>query len=124
MLKVRERVEPLLMFRLRSGSSSLLYDLWLSSEGPLFSKALAPSDLRVADFVRQGCWDVDALAHILPPEVVNHILSCGPPQSVVDDALIWKGSSLGMFSVSSAFHLLREHGASNAAYLFVNLASL
>jgi hypothetical protein len=61
---------------------------------------MAPSDLRVADFVRQGCWDVDALAHILLPEAVNHILSCKPPQSVVDAALIWKDSSLGMFSMS------------------------
>ncbi|KAG5596257.1 hypothetical protein H5410_037489 [Solanum commersonii] len=81
------------------------FDDWMGS-GALSNILSPPSHYnkdKVKDFIHEGEWDFDKLSDILPPQVVNQIVSSPIGDSNHSDYVIWIPSEDGHFTTKSAY---------------------
>lgn len=106
-----DMLETNLSWRVGNGQQIRFWiDEWVPSQGKLIDLAMHQVDegmkkARVAEFINQhGMWDMDKLRFWLPSDVCDRIRAIIPPSNLnPNDAMSWKGSSDGSFSVSSAY---------------------
>lgn len=96
--------------QLGNGSSSLWYSNWLDS-GRLCDRIdfvhISDTTLTVASLWKDGSWNFDLLATILPPDLVAGISSVKVPHTcTVPYAIRWRHSPNGNYTPSSAYHSL------------------
>ena len=78
-------------------------------------------DLLVATLIddQRGEWDLDALQSTLMSKDVKYVLSIALSLTLLEDRLIWALSSLGKFTVKSAYRLAlderTDHGAEESS---------
>lgn len=106
--------------RWRIGSNSLLNfwtDAWLP-EGPLASCMQeqvpeASRHLRIVDFLHEeGTWNLQTLNEHLPHHLVEVVRTIPVPVTIqIPDEVYWGLSTTGLFTVKSAFDLLRNEKA-------------
>lgn len=85
-----------------SGNSSFWHDNWLGS-GRLCQQVEIFQEQPVADFVVQGCWDVQRLSKVLPTHYVQRVLEVAPPSSDQGDKMVLAPSTSREFSIASAY---------------------
>lgn len=112
MIWARDIAKDHIKWNINSGNSNFWWDSW-SSLGPL---AKIPQvnfegnmeNCHVKDFIRDGTWDEDKLAAILPRQIILYIIDTeiGDP-NLIDDA-IWNCSEDGQYSNKSAWHITRQ----------------
>ena len=84
--------------------------------GPLAQQATGPlPNLCVKDFFVENKWDVDSLNAVLPHNLVQDVLTLHFDNSIPDKPL-WQPSGNGLFSVSSAFNLIRRRSTPQTIY--------
>nr|XP_027127799.1 uncharacterized protein LOC113743944 [Coffea arabica] len=111
MLQVRELAERHITFVIRSGNSHFWFDNWLGS-GSLSSRLGSVSDHRIADFLLDGRWNYQLLAEWMPADIVAEIIRFTLPriEEGEEDVMVWAPSQSGVFTVRTAFELVRCHG--------------
>lgn len=84
--------------------------------------ALSPSELdlnatisNLIEWDTNG-WDNNLLNCLFSREEVRSIQSVPISMTGQEDALIWRGTANGVFSVKSAYHMLKEWEETNKAY--------
>ncbi|XP_073037198.1 uncharacterized protein [Primulina eburnea] len=107
LLKIRPRAESGIRWRLGMGDVNFWDDTWCG-DVPLSSQLPVRGDrgVRVSHFISDGVWDFDFLCSVVPPSVAETIalvpIALGEP-----DLAIWVHSSDGVFSLKSAWELVR-----------------
>lgn len=97
-----------LVWRVGNGRSIKFWtDDW-TGLGPLSSLTINPgivdNNNLIQDFFSQSSWDIDKLSLYLPDQVIDHITAIPISTSnEIEDRLIWKATSNGKFTVSSAY---------------------
>ncbi|GAU48590.1 hypothetical protein TSUD_405800 [Trifolium subterraneum] len=90
-------------------------DKWLSNEPGLdIYVEQMPTEMHswtVSDMLNgDGNWNMSVLKNYLPQEILDKILILIPPRATDGaDVRVWPGNRMGMFSVSSAYKLLRGY---------------
>lgn len=93
------------------GSSLFLTSNWTGS-GPLVDQLddfpLALQDAKISDLYGEHGWDSNLLSSNLPASMVQQV--CAFSFHFIDepDRLIWEPHASGLFSVASAFQVLRQ----------------
>ena len=111
---VREVIEQGSRWIVGNGRSLKIWSSrWLPRPGsfrPILGSLDADDDLSVADFIdtEAGCWREELVCQTFLPINVDIILQIPLCTSWPDDKLIWHYSADGVFSVRSAYHLLRS----------------
>ncbi|XP_073051343.1 uncharacterized protein [Primulina eburnea] len=107
LLKIRPRAESGIRWRVGMGDINFWDDIWCG-EVPLTSQLPVRGDrgVRVSHFISDGVWEFDFLCSVVPPSVAETIalipIALGEP-----DLSIWVHSSDGVFSLKSAWELVR-----------------
>ncbi|XP_073051345.1 uncharacterized protein [Primulina eburnea] len=107
LLKIRPRAESGIRWRVGMGDVNFWDDIWCG-DVPLSSQLPVRGDrgVRVSHFISDGVWDFDFLCSVVPPSVAETIalipIALGEP-----DLAIWVHSSDGVFSIKSAWELVR-----------------
>ncbi|XP_073138423.1 uncharacterized protein [Henckelia pumila] len=103
MMKVRNRAEPKIGWRIGDGNISFWFDYWLL-DGPLSS--LIPiqgkSSRLVSWFMTDRSWNLNRILMVVSHDVAFRIMFV-PIHSSFKDIVIWKNSKTGRFSVKSAW---------------------
>ena len=55
-----------------------------------------------------GAWNIRLLYQVLPADIVHKVLAIPVPCKSSPDVMVWTASTSGKFSLSSAYHELRE----------------
>ncbi|XP_075497854.1 uncharacterized protein LOC142535307 [Primulina tabacum] len=107
LLKIRARAESGIRWRIGVGDVAFWDDIWCG-DVPLSSQVLLRGDrgVRVSHFLSDGAWDFDLLCSVVPPSVAETITLI-PIASGEPDSAIWVHSSDGVFSLKSAWELVR-----------------
>ncbi|XP_075499823.1 uncharacterized protein LOC142538376 [Primulina tabacum] len=107
LLKIRARAESGIRWRIGVGDVAFWDDIWCG-DVPLSSQVLLRGDrgVRVCHFLSDGAWDFDLLCSVVPPSVAETITLI-PIASGEHDSAIWVHSSDGVFSLKSAWELVR-----------------
>ncbi|XP_073273383.1 uncharacterized protein [Primulina huaijiensis] len=107
LLKIRARAESGIRWRIGLGDVNFWDDIWCG-DVPLSSQVLVRGDrsVRVSHFLSGGAWDFDLLCSVVPPSVAETITLI-PIASGEHDSAIWVHSSDGVFSLKSAWELVR-----------------
>ncbi|XP_075503964.1 uncharacterized protein LOC142541290 [Primulina tabacum] len=107
LLKIRARAESGIRWRIGVGDVSFWDDIWCG-DVPLSSQVLLRGDrgVRVSHFLSDGAWDFDLLCSVVPPSIAETITLI-PIASGEPDSAIWVHSSDGVFSLKSAWELVR-----------------
>ncbi|XP_075499181.1 uncharacterized protein LOC142537558 [Primulina tabacum] len=107
LLKIRARAESGIRWRIGVGDVAFWGDIWCG-DVPLSSQVLLRGDrgVRVSHFLSDGAWDFDLLCSVVPPSVAETITLI-PIASGEHDSAIWVHSSDGVFSLKSAWELVR-----------------
>ncbi|XP_075496409.1 uncharacterized protein LOC142533491 [Primulina tabacum] len=107
LLKIRARAESGIRWRIGVGYVAFWDDIWCG-DVPLSSQVLLRGDrgVRVSHFLSDGAWDFDLLCSVVPPSVAETITLI-PIASEEHDSAIWVHSSDGVFSLKSAWELVR-----------------
>ncbi|XP_027184038.1 uncharacterized protein LOC113782345 [Coffea eugenioides] len=92
---------------LGNGAVDFWHENWMGS-GPLCDKVEIFGTHSVANFVDQGRWNISMLRHWLPPAIVSSILGISPPVSQRPDEMVWDLTESGVFSIASAYQLVRQ----------------
>lgn len=110
-----KEVEPIMLLHTRllvlDGSSLFLTSNWTGS-GPLVDQLddfpLALQDAKISDLYGEHGWDSNLLSSNLPASMVQQV--CAFSFHFIDepDRLIWEPHASGLFSVASAFQVLRQ----------------
>lgn len=94
------------------GSSSFLFDNWsgLGAIVDLYAvdNAVDLRSLAIRDFFVNGSWQISALQEFLPPEALLAVLPFSFQFTLEKDALIWEVTSSGLFTLKSAFQMVRK----------------
>ena len=125
-LQVREQCRTLFTVKIGNGrATSLWYDYWLR-EGKrpvniLTIRHLTSSghrwDAKVSDIMEGGRWNItDGSASML--EKWDKIPSY-PPNTDVEDQVIWRPNPRGIFSIASAWEATRNHHPPSDTHLIV-----
>ncbi|KAK6791450.1 hypothetical protein RDI58_010531 [Solanum bulbocastanum] len=111
MMRNKQTVEKHILWTIRSGSSLFWWDNWLGV-GPLaqFSNnSNRFNNDKVSDFIEGGQWNIRKVSQLAPQEQVHKILSFQIQlQQGQQDQAVWILNSNGIFSVSSAWNIIRE----------------
>ncbi|XP_073029257.1 uncharacterized protein [Primulina eburnea] len=107
LLKIRPRAESGIRWRVGMGDVNFWDDIWCG-DVPLSSQLPVRGDrgVSVSHFISDGVWDFDFLCSVVPPSIAETIalipIALGEP-----DLAIWVHSSDGVFSIKSAWELVR-----------------
>uniref|UniRef100_M1D5L9 RNA-directed DNA polymerase (Reverse transcriptase) n=1 Tax=Solanum tuberosum TaxID=4113 RepID=M1D5L9_SOLTU len=111
MVAIREEVEHEIWWQLKAGTSSFWFDN-LTKQGTLFyteGESARDEEIEVKEFIEEGSWKREKLRNYLSEEMTEHIvINVLPCTSEMNDKAWWMGSSVGNFTVKSAFHLVRH----------------
>lgn len=112
MLFIREVVEHNIWWQIKSGRSSFLFDNWTRLGALYFIDAgnYLEEEVEIREFITDGAWDKQRLGgYLTGPKIVNHICdNIKPPDTKEEsDKAWWIGSSLGVFSIKTAWDLVR-----------------
>ncbi|XP_019227546.1 PREDICTED: uncharacterized protein LOC109208846 [Nicotiana attenuata] len=119
MMYNKKEADVHIQWRLHSGNSSFWWDNWLGT-GHLASHRMQggrPGKIHVSYFWNSGSWDVQKLNSVAPPHMIPAILQTPiayNPQ--LPDRPIWKPTTTGNSTCSSAWNVVREKGP----LLFIN----
>jgi len=108
---LKDVLEAGLVWRVGNGENIKIWgDKWLtSSPYYLFSPPHQGLDLeaRVSKFIdpSTGWWNFPLVRNFFPPEEADRICKVAISSLQNADIQIWKGTSTGVFSVKSAYHL-------------------
>ncbi|XP_073024477.1 uncharacterized protein [Primulina eburnea] len=107
LLKIRARAESGIRWRIGMGDVNFWDDIWCG-DVPLSSQVLVRGarGVRVSYFLSDGVWDFDLLCSVVPPSVAETITLI-PIASGEHDSAVWVHSSDGVFSLKSAWELVR-----------------
>ncbi|XP_073037089.1 uncharacterized protein [Primulina eburnea] len=113
LLRIRPRAEPGIRWRVGLGDVSFWDDTWFG-DVPLSSWCVVRGgrDVRVSHFLSEGSWDFDRLCAVVAPSVAEEIVLI-PVLSGEPDLARWIHSSDGVFSVRSAWELIRQRAPSS-----------
>lgn len=108
LLQVRELAKDSIRWKVGKGLIDFWYDVWIGDR-PLieFSRVIDPPHCLVAEFFTPQGWNENQLRLWLPQFWVQQILTITVDSSV-EDKLVWKDSPSGMFTVASAWDLIRR----------------
>ena len=75
------------------------------------------ADAKVCNLIDKniGGWDLNIMARLFQDEEVKAIISIPLSRTDQEDKLIWEGTTNGLFSVESAYHLAKEMEDKNKA---------
>ncbi|XP_073153634.1 uncharacterized protein [Henckelia pumila] len=108
MLKVRDRAESFIGWKIGKGDVSFWFDSW-TPNGPLAS--LVPiqglSSRLVKWFVEDGNWVANRLLLVVPLDILNLILKV-PIHPLDMDRAVWKSTINGVFLSKSAWDVIRH----------------
>ncbi|KAK6788076.1 hypothetical protein RDI58_016601 [Solanum bulbocastanum] len=108
---MREEVEHEIWWQLKAGTSSFWFDNWTKQGAFYYTEGESAWDeeIEVKEFIEEGSWNRrklrDCLSEEMTEPIVNNILPC---TSEMNDKAWWMGSSVGNFTVKSAYHLVRH----------------
>ncbi|CAN1746300.1 Putative ribonuclease H protein At1g65750 [Linum perenne] len=97
-----------------NGRNTLFWtDRWIDSGAVLIDHAIniqeVDSSLSVSDFCNNNCWDLQKLRSVLPEAFVLQVYGMSPPRADGGtDCRAWGLEGDGVFSVKSAYGMLRE----------------
>ncbi|WMV13663.1 hypothetical protein MTR67_007048 [Solanum verrucosum] len=107
----KHTVENHIQWKIRNGSCSFWWDNWLGV-GPLAQFTTTShrfNNETIADFMANGQWNVDKLIQLAPQNQLYTILSTQIQlQHTSLDQAVWKLNSTGLFTISSAWDIIRE----------------
>ncbi|XP_012850055.1 PREDICTED: uncharacterized protein LOC105969825 [Erythranthe guttata] len=108
MCRVRERVQAQIFWRIGPGHVYFWHDHWFG-DGPLSGiiDGGRLTSVRVEYYLVNGQWDRNKLAEDIPFEWIDRICSV-PISGASGDLPIWRASSDGKFSLTSAWALIRQ----------------
>ncbi|XP_059289514.1 uncharacterized protein LOC132043044 [Lycium ferocissimum] len=108
--------ESYIQWRVNSGTCSFWWDDWLGI-GPLANYRLESNranNITVSQFLIEGQWNIDMINQIAPPQLVQTILTTQIDYNEhIPDQAIWKLTSGGEFTCSTAWNLVRQSKAKN-----------
>ncbi|WMV50078.1 hypothetical protein MTR67_043463 [Solanum verrucosum] len=111
LMKNKHKVKNHIQWKIRNGSCSVWWDNWLGV-GPLAqftTNSHRFDNETIADFMANGQWNVDKLIQLAPQNQLHTILSTQLQlQHTSSDQAVWKFNSIGLFTVSSAWDIIRE----------------
>ncbi|XP_071921716.1 uncharacterized protein [Coffea arabica] len=107
MVDIRGLAELLIVWRVNSGSCDFWYDNWVGS-GALHLRAPVLVDVGFQQVLLHRGWNGKLLASVLPLDVVHTILEMEVLETTNPDVMIWSPSTLGEFSLGSAYQEVRE----------------
>lgn len=112
LVQVDELMRDNVQFEVGAGTCSFLYENW-TGEGSLFRLFdLQYSDslrgIRLCDAFVHGRWSEAILTEVLPEVAIRYVTQFTFQLSQSLDVLIWKPSISGMFTLKSAFDLVRQ----------------
>lgn len=109
LLEIREEVEHDIWWQIKARNSSFWFDNW-TKQGALFfteGENARDEEIEVKEFIENGSWKIEKLRENLSEEMVFHIVkNIKPNNYALNDKPWWMGSSIGAFSVKSAYHIL------------------
>ncbi|KAH0729691.1 hypothetical protein KY290_000807 [Solanum tuberosum] len=122
MLKCREEIEAKIWLLFKQGNSYFWLDNW-TGLGALY-KLIPPGAeydqtiVLLKEVAEVGQWEEQTLRNLLPYEVVEHIIQniCLPEDTKEMDRPYWKLESKGEFTVTSAFHHVRQRQEVNKVH--------
>ncbi|KAH0646562.1 hypothetical protein KY284_034446 [Solanum tuberosum] len=114
LMRNKHKVEKHIQWKINNGSSSFWWDNWLGV-GPLaqFTTTSHRFDNEtIADFMANGQWKIDKLIRLAPQNHLPAILSTNIQlQHANPDLAVWSPNSSGLFTVSSAWDIIRDKRA-------------
>ncbi|CAN1151988.1 Putative ribonuclease H protein At1g65750 [Linum perenne] len=121
MLKVWQNVENGLHWSIRNGNTARFWtDKWLDSGVVLIDKALNLDSIDPSIHVSDCCtpdgnWNLDFLVRYLQPSVIPQVIGMSTPkQNLGADCRVWGLEANGVFSIKSAYSLLKDIGANDS----------
>ncbi|CAN1145981.1 Putative ribonuclease H protein At1g65750 [Linum perenne] len=121
MLKVWQNVENGLHWSIRNGNKARFWtDKWLDSGVVLIDKALNLDSIDPSVHVSDCCtpegnWNLDFLVRHLQPSVIPQVIGMSTPkQNMGADCRVWGLEANGIFSVKSAYSLLKDIGVNDS----------
>lgn len=120
MVKVRENMEHLIWWQIKSGNSSFWFDNWIKHGALYFvdNDQDLEEDIEVKKFIIDGAWDIQRLKTILSEDMVQHITENVSPHllDVDNDKAWWMGDTSGNFTVKSAWEIFRKKQEQSKLY--------
>ncbi|CAN1849452.1 hypothetical protein LINPERHAP1_LOCUS39373 [Linum perenne] len=121
MLKVWQNVENGLHWSIRNGNKARFWtDKWLDSEVVLIDNALNLDSIDPSVHVSDCCtpegnWNLDFLVRHLQPSVIPQVIGMSTlKQNMSADCRVWGLEANGIFSVKSAYSLLKDIGVNDS----------
>ncbi|CAN1761174.1 Putative ribonuclease H protein At1g65750 [Linum perenne] len=113
-MRVWDHTQKGIHWSIRNGRNTLFWtDRWIDSGAVLIDHAInlqeVDSSLSVSDFCTNNCWDLQKLRSVLPEAFVLQVYGMTPPRADGGtDCRSWGLEGDGVFSVKSAYCMLRE----------------
>ncbi|XP_073121506.1 uncharacterized protein [Henckelia pumila] len=108
MIKVRNRAESFIGWKIVKGDVSFWFDSWIpkGNLATIIPIQGLPSH-QVNWFIEDGNWNANRLLLVVPPDIANWILKV-PIHPLNLDRAVWKQSINGAFSSKSAWEVIRS----------------
>lgn len=108
-MEIRNRVKPHILWKVQQGNISFWGNNW-SGMGQLAQLLYIqnPGNLLVEDCIKEGAWNIKLLELLVPTNMVQHIREIKIGNTQGQSRAIWRLSTDGFFSCSTAFDLLRQ----------------
>ncbi|XP_060182106.1 uncharacterized protein LOC132611743 [Lycium barbarum] len=125
MLQCRDVIDHEIWWQLKQGNCQFWLDNW-TGIGALYQ--MVPPNfqcdytvVQVKEVQEDGRWKEGQIRELLPVEMANHIIQKVKPPTGGDtlDRLYWKLDSKGIFSVSSAFQVMRQRKETSKIYEYM-----